>query len=128
MTHSHGPVFRNVPRDITGGELPLDALDDDLDRSSFEAVQIIEVKMRGGRRLVSGQPAQMVSERGKTLSVTSNYGRVIVRASGQRRSGFPFEFHVSQRTVSQTQPKEDRCLAWPSVQQCHPDGMRRFLR
>jgi uncharacterized integral membrane protein len=49
----------------------------------------------------------MVSQRGKTLGVTSNYRRVIVYASGQLISGLPFEFHVAKRTVRQTQPKDE---------------------
>jgi hypothetical protein len=62
--------------------------------------------MRPGRRMVSGQPEQMISERGETLSVASNHSRVIVHARGQPISGLPFEFHVAQRTVSQPNPEK----------------------
>jgi hypothetical protein len=71
-----------------------DAFEDDLYRSGFEAIALIEVKMRARRRMVSGQPEQMISERGETLCVTSNYRRIIVKTSGQLVSGLPFEFHV----------------------------------
>ena len=71
-----------------------DAFQDDLYRPGFEPIELIEVKMRAKRRMVSGQPEQVISERGETLCVTSNYRRVIVKASGQLVSGLPFEFHV----------------------------------